>query len=131
MSTTVLDSPVPTKKSIPNIAVVHDDEEVMDLFCAVLGKSRGTVETLSNETVISVTRSKAAEKIAALRNAGPIIVVNAKNLYDGDTQSNSVKAYYDYEFVYDPNLPYRKGLAHFLRMILGQSDFHDHVTAKP
>jgi 3-dehydroquinate dehydratase I len=115
----------------PTIAVVYNnDEEVMDLFCAVLGRKRGTVKDFSNETVIPISWAKASEEVTALRSTGPVVVINAKNLCEEDTMSNWVKSFCDHEFVYDPNLPYRKGLAHFLRMILGQSDFHGRVTAK-
>ena len=59
-----------------------------------------------------------------------MIVINARNLAHSNTDSAWVTANCDYEFIYDSNLPYRKGLAHFVRMILGQGDFHDRVTAK-
>ena len=59
-----------------------------------------------------------------------MIVINATNLAHSNTDSAWVTANCDYEFIYDSNLPYRKGLAHFVRMILGQGDFHDRVTAK-
>ena len=122
---------VTIKRAPPTVAVVHNnDDEVMDLFCSVLGKERGTVKDFSNDTVISITRSAASEEVSALRNTGPVVIVNAKNLHEEDPQSAWAKSFCDYEFVYDPNLPYRKSLAHFLRMILGQSDFHDRVTAK-
>ena len=132
MSTSVQESSVlASKRSLPTVAVVHsDDGEVIDLFCAVLGKPRGTAKDLSGEAVISISRSNAAEEISALRRNGPVLVVNAKNAYEKDAQDCRAGTLFDYEFVYDPSQSYRKGLAHFLRMILGQSEFHDRVTAK-
>lgn len=132
MSTSVQESSVlASKRALPTVAVVHsDDEEVIDLFCAVLGKPRGTAKDLSSEAVISISRSNAPEEISALRRNGPVIVVNAKNACEKDAQGCRAGTFCDYEFVYDPSQSYRKGLAHFLRMILGQSKFHDRVTAK-
>jgi 3-dehydroquinate dehydratase-1 len=116
------------KKSIPTLAVIHNDETVMDLFCTVLGQSKATVKTFSTDHVISIPRSQAAQTITSLRNQHSLTVVNAKSSLE--KSDDSASSLCDYEFVYDPTQSYRKGLAHFVRMILGQSDFHDRVISK-
>jgi 3-dehydroquinate dehydratase I len=115
---------------LPTVAVIHEDDDVMDLFCTVLGLPQASPKEFSSETVISIPRSEGPQVIANLRQTNSLLVVNAKNVLDKDNNAPWVSAFCDYEFVYDPSQSYRKGLAHFVRMILGQSDFHDRVTSK-
>ena len=102
----------------------------MDLFCTVLGQAKASTKDFSSDTVISIPRSEAEQSVPALRGQGPLIVVHARNTLEEVTNSIWVTASCDYEFVYDPSSPYRKGLTRFVRLILGQSDFHERVSAK-
>jgi 3-dehydroquinate dehydratase I len=118
------------KKQPSTIAVVHDDDRVMDLFCTVLGQPKASAKAFTVDSVISIPRSQAEQSISTLRGQRQLIVVNTKNALEPASNSTWVSTFCDYEFVYDPSQSYRKGLAHFVRMILGQSDFHERVTAK-
>lgn len=124
------DKAVTTKKLLPTIAVVHDDEKILDLFCVVIGQPKSSIKEFATDRVISIPRAQAADLASVLRESGNLIVVNTKNVLEPNTNAAWVAAFCDYEFVYDPRQSYRKGLAHFVRMILGQSDFHERVMAK-
>jgi len=118
------------KLPTPTIAVVHDDNAVMDLFCTVLGLPKAFPKEFTAESVISISRSEASQVVTSLRQNNSLLVVNAKNVLEKENNDAWVSAFCDYEFVYDPSQSYRKSLAHFVRMILGQSEFHSRVTAK-
>lgn len=124
------DASVSAKKPPPTVAVIHDDTHVMDLFCIVLGKPQSTLKDMSENSVVAIPRSQAKEQVSALRGQRPAIVINARDVHWPVSDSQWITEFCDYEFVYNSNQQYRKGLAHFVRMILGQSDFHDRVTSK-
>jgi len=126
----VTDDLISAKQTPPTIAVVHDDVYLMDLFCTVLGQPQCTVKEVSENCVISIPRSEAQDQVSTLRAQQPVIVINARDANSSVIDAQWVTDSCDYEFVYDSNQHYRKGLAHFVRMVLGQSDFHDRVTAK-
>ena len=93
-----------------------------------MGQPKATFKTFSTDSVISIPLAKAGQITTSLRNHHPLTIVNAKNSLE--QSDDSASSLCDYEFVYDPTQSYRKGLAHFVRMILGQSDFHERVTSK-
>ena len=102
----------------------------MDLFCAVLGQPKASIKEVTTDEVISIPRAQATNLVSTLREKGNLTVINARNVLERNTDAAWVSAFCDYEFIYDPSHSYRKGLAHFVRMILGQSDFHERVTTK-
>ena len=95
-----------------------------------MGQPKSSIKEFTTDRVISIPRAQAADLVSVLRENGNLTVVNAKNALEPNTDAAWVAAFCDYEFVYDPSQSYRKGLAHFVRMILGQSDFHERVMAK-
>jgi 3-dehydroquinate dehydratase I len=131
MSTKIQHSQFATSNAIPAaIAVVHEDEGIMDLFCTVLGLPKTTDKEQTTGHVLSIPRLQASNVVPSLRAQGPVVVINAKDITEKDSDNIGASSYWDYEFIYDPGQSYRKGLAHFVRMVLGQSDFHDRITAK-
>ena len=102
----------------------------MDLFCTVLGLPKAFPKEFTAECVISISRSEASQVVTSLRQNNSFLIVNAKNVLEKGNNDAWVSAFCDYEFVYNPSQSYRKSLAHFVRMILGQSDFHSRITSK-
>jgi 3-dehydroquinate dehydratase I len=111
-------------------------EKIVSVFADVLGKPhrladgfRG-VTAADQDLVLGVLADKAKEDIAA-RNKAMVVAINAHCVNLGMPPDELISAGCDYEFLYTETPFFRRDLARFTSMVLGQIDHHAALMAKP